>query len=82
VTDEEGRFIAGAKVVVKGIETTTDTNGYFSLEIPPEKQEEKLLATIQKSGYKNKLEYAYPANKTNLVLVLENETAALGKDGS
>ena len=74
VTDEEGRFISGAKVVVKDIETHTNTNGWFSLEIPPEKQEEKLLVTIQKSGYKNKLEYVYPGNKTNLVLVLENET--------
>jgi len=75
VTDEAGRFIAGAKVVVKGIETTTDANGWFILEIPPEKQEEKILVTIQKPGYKNKLEYAYPGNQTNLVLILENGAA-------
>ncbi len=73
VTDAEGRFIADAKVVVKGIEANTDTNGWFLLNIPPEKQEEKQMVTIQKPGYKNKLEYVYPGHKTNLVLILERE---------
>ncbi|MCX6580056.1 MAG: carboxypeptidase-like regulatory domain-containing protein [Candidatus Aminicenantes bacterium] len=73
VTDEEGRFIAGAKVVVKGIEANTDAKGWFLLKIPLEKQEEKQLVTIQKPGYKNKLEYAYPGDKTNPVFILEKE---------
>ncbi len=73
VTDAEGRFMADAKVVVKGVATKTDQNGWFVLAIPPDKQEEKVLVTIQRSGYVIKIEYAYPGNKTNLVFILEKE---------
>lgn len=77
VTDAEEQFITGAKVAVKGIETTTDANGWFSLEIPPKKQEEKLLITIQSRVIKTSWNMLTPVgNKTNLVLVLENEAAS------
>lgn len=73
IMDEEGHFIAGAKVVVKDLVTFTDENGWFTLEIPPGKQEEKQMVAVQKEGFQPYHDYAYPGSPTKLVIVLKRE---------
>jgi hypothetical protein len=52
IIDEDGNFVSGAIVTIKGISTKTDEKGRFTLELPSEKQEVEQLLTIQKRGYK------------------------------
>jgi hypothetical protein len=73
IMDEEGHFIPGAKVAVKDLVAFSDENGWFSLEIPPGKQEEKQMVAVQKEGYQPYRDYAYPGNPTKLVIVLKRE---------
>lgn len=70
VTDSEGRFIAGAEVVVKGIACTTGEYGRFSLRIPPGKQEKELKLTVQKQGYETRTTTAHPLDRSDIEIVL------------
>jgi hypothetical protein len=71
VTDGRGNFIAGARIVIEDLVTITDQNGWFKLEIPPDRQKEKQLLSVQKDGYQSYMDYTYPANPTRLVIVLK-----------
>lgn len=73
IMDEGGHFIEKAKVVVKDLATFTNENGWFTLEIPPGKQEEKQMVAVQKDGYQPYHDYAYPGSPTKLVIVLKKE---------
>jgi len=50
-----------------------DENGWFSLDIPPGKQEEKQMVTVQKEGFLTFHDYASPGNPTKLIIVLKKK---------
>lgn len=56
----DGNFVAGAKVIIKNIEAQTDENGWFTIKIPPGKQEKKQLLIVQKEGYETWRSDVYP----------------------
>ena len=70
VTDEEGNFIVGAKVIVKDIVIFTDENGRFTIEIPLEKQDKKQTLTVQKEGFEKWEESVHPASKPEIPIIL------------
>ena len=70
VTDEEGNFIVGARVMVKDIFIFTDDNGRFTIEIPPEKQEKEQTLTVHKQGFEKWEEFVCPASKPEIPVIL------------
>lgn len=73
IMDDQGHLIDRAKVMVKDLVTFSNENGWFTLEIPKEKQEEHQLVSVQKEGYQTYHDYAAPGNPTKLVIVLKRE---------
>jgi hypothetical protein len=73
VMDAEGRFINGAKVIVRDLETVTNENGRFSLSIPPPQQQQRQTLYISKPGYRTWSGFVYPAQGQELQVRLEGE---------
>jgi len=73
VTDVDSKPIEGAGVAVKSNVTYTDQNGWFTLTIPPQDQEEKQWVIVQKTGYKTCRDYGYPGNPDKPTYILKKE---------
>jgi len=63
-----GEGVPNATVTVAGISGTTDATGYFSIDIPIEKQRQEQKIVISKEGYESKRETVSMAGEYNVVL--------------
>lgn len=60
--------IPGAKVFVGGVETTSDKNGNFELEIPVASQQPEYTLRVEKNGYISVEKYVVPGGKIDIAL--------------
>jgi len=63
-----GEGVPSAMVTVAGIVGTTDAGGYFSIDIPIEKQRREQKVLISKEGYESNRETISMAGEYNVVL--------------
>jgi hypothetical protein len=73
VIDGEGNFIPGAKVIIKDIDTHTNENGWFTIRIPPEKQEKIQTLIVQKEGYEVRSCAVFPELRTEIEILLNRK---------
>ena len=69
IQDENEIPIEGASVVFEDLSTTSNTNGYFELEIPGERMKPRLVLQMTASGFKPQTVPVYP-NSNDVVVVL------------
>ena len=74
VMDEEGDFMANVRVSVDNIATQTDENGYFFLEIPPDKQRREQPLFLSKKGYITRNYTVKPETDEQIKIVMEKKT--------
>jgi hypothetical protein len=70
VQDENGNPLAGAKIEVAGLSTTTDPMGHFEFTIPGDRLRPQMDIEIATSGYEP-AHYTVVPNSEHVVLALK-----------
>ncbi|MEL7161380.1 MAG: hypothetical protein AAFN92_11550 [Bacteroidota bacterium] len=68
VTNQAGELIAGAIIAFEGVKDTSNTDGRFQLDIPPNRQQESYLLETRKADYAIHIGIFYPHAGIEIVL--------------
>ncbi len=70
VRNQKNSFVAGVKVNIGDLFSTTDENGRFNIEIPLEKQKDEQKLTAYKKGFKIWEDQVFPATRQEVDIIL------------
>ena len=68
--DEENRPLKDVTIRIGSIKTTTDEEGYFTLNIPPDQQKKQQTLTAFKQGYDMWESFVYPGSGQEIKIIL------------
>ncbi|MCP4112021.1 MAG: hypothetical protein GY749_41920 [Desulfobacteraceae bacterium] len=73
VINSDDIFLKDVKIQIWGLQALSDENGYFEIDIPPEKQEEKQRLTAWHDGYELWDNFVYPGTGTGVDIILQRK---------